>query len=1333
MSAPTSALQAYVPMERLHDLAAGTSAAAWRAEGVALMADLSGFTPLTEALIVALGQRLGAERLVEELDPVFTALVAAVHAHGGSVVSFMGDAILCWFDPARGPCAEPALAAAGAARAIRSVVRDTAPLTPPGVEPIRLGVRCAIGSAEGLRCVVGDPAVQRFEILAGDAAERVAWADAAAQEDEIVCDEATAAALPPTSVARWRDGAGGRFAVLVDAPASPGAGWGPLQGLEPERLGGWAPSVVAAPGAAGYRGQMRLVATVFVRFPGIDYSAADASARLDRYTRWVQGVLAELDGTLLRVMVGDKGSYLYAGFGAVRAHEDDVRRACEAALRLRAPHPEIGGAPQVGVSQGVVYAGPYGARSRCEFGLMGHEVNFAARLMSAAAPGQALLSRRVARRAAGFELVAQPPRRFKGVAGEVPTWELVARASAATRGVSGRSRAHLVGRAAELAAFEAALGRLRDGAQCAVVLEGEAGIGKSHLLEAMLESVPAEVRILRGAGDALAQHADLRALRSVVSGLYDEGGGSLEERVRARVPAELAPWLPLLGAVLPLELPPTPETANLAGEERARRTLEVIADVVGASVGGPWVLVVEDLHWLDPASWRLLRFLLATEAPVLAVLASRSVEVRPPLLDELSGDATTAWFRLGPLGPADAVALAARRLGVDGLPDPVVQHLAARAAGHPLFTEELALALRDAGALHIEGRGATLAPEADLAALDLPDTLVGLIGSRIDRATPAQQQALRVAAVIGRSFEVEAVRVIHPGDRSVEGLVFDLDATRRLDLLEVDPSTGGYRFRHAVTRDVAYDTLLRADRRVLHAAMARHLESRGGEGGGDLLAQAAHWEAADEAAQAVDRYEAASGQLLREGSHPATRHALERILVLEASLEDTSPARRAGWLRDLSQAWFGLGDFEQCRAHGVAAVRSLGGPYPRSVGGAVAGVLVRMPAHLLRLVRSPRLGDGPTEPDARIEAEALLHTTYAAGFAGAIPYLVFGAYRLAELSVRSSLADIGAYAFGLLAYALQASRLPGLARRHADRARWYLERAGESQSSVRGVLILSMYDFVGLRLEPALQGCLRGEEAAGRVGASQRLDELRAVRGSILQLEADFDGCRQLFDEILADPHRADSPHGSSFAVLTLAVLAALRGRFQETLDLARRYEEEEGGRHDVAQAPLLHAMKALASLRLGDVERADAEAAEARRLLESTTTPIFAIYPAYYFLAEHALTRWEQGEGARRDAQAAMKLLWGFARGYPFAEPAAWAWEVRYQLGLGRSKAARRAAQRAVEGARAGGMPFEEGLALLHGAGLAPEGSPERGAALAEARAVFESIGSTWHGQQEK
>ena len=141
----------------------------------------------------------------------------------------------------------------------------------------------------------------------------------------------------------------------------------------------------------GYWAELRPAVPIFIRFTGIDYDGDDdAGQKLDAYIRWVQAVLAESEGVLLEVTIGDKGSYLYAAYGIPMAHEDDPARVVAAALRLRDVPLELSFIRdiQIGITTGQVRAGAYGADSRRTFGMQGNEINMAARLMSKASPGQ---------------------------------------------------------------------------------------------------------------------------------------------------------------------------------------------------------------------------------------------------------------------------------------------------------------------------------------------------------------------------------------------------------------------------------------------------------------------------------------------------------------------------------------------------------------------------------------------------------------------------------------------------------------------------------------------------------------------------------------------------------------------------------------------------------------------------------------------------------------------------------------------------------------------------------------------------------------------------------
>jgi class 3 adenylate cyclase len=396
-------LAAYLPQDRAHALAYGPDLPE-RTSGAALFADISGFTPLTAALTAALGPRRGVELLTDQINAVYDALIAQVEQYHGSVVSFAGDAITCWFDDAAGPAAPRA---ATCALAMQAVLTPFAAITLPDGAAIALTIKIVIASGPARRFIAGDPTVQQLDVLAGATIARLAAGDHLAAKGEVLIDEETAATLGgAATLATWRtdDAFGIRFAVLTRldavAPTQPWPGLVP-GALRADQLQPWVlPTVVALvqAGLAAFLTELRPAIALFLRFDGIDYDGDPAaSAQLDAFIRAVQAVLARYDGTLLQLTIGDKGSYLFAAFGAPVSHEDDARRAILAALALQqvgAAQPEL--APlQIGISQGLMRCGAYGGSTRRIYGVMGDEVNLAARLMSLAAPGEILSSGRI--------------------------------------------------------------------------------------------------------------------------------------------------------------------------------------------------------------------------------------------------------------------------------------------------------------------------------------------------------------------------------------------------------------------------------------------------------------------------------------------------------------------------------------------------------------------------------------------------------------------------------------------------------------------------------------------------------------------------------------------------------------------------------------------------------------------------------------------------------------------------------------------------------------------------------------------------------------------------
>ena len=576
-------------------------------------------------------------------------------------------------------------------------------------------------------------------------------------------------------------------------------------------------------------------------------TAPDALERLQAFLTASQEVIYRYEGSLNKLAVDDKGTVLLAMFGAPPlAHADDAARAAQAARDLLVMAEAQGLALAVGVATGPVFAGPVGSTNRREYTVMGDAVNSAARLMAAAGPGDIrcdFATAHDARRVLAFD--ALPPVRLKGKVGLAqvyrPTGPARPQEQAGTT---------MVGRQAELARLEAALDDVQAGRQRLLLIEGETGMGKSRLLEELIDLCHARgLTVLAGAGHSSERQTPYRAWREVFNAYFELGGvEAVDERRRlvhvqvAEVAPELVERLPLLNDLLSTGFPETPLTTALETERRYQGREALLIELLRRwAAERPLVLILEDVHWIDTRSWGLAlavaSALHTAGLPLLMVLTMRPIPRldRPPELVALAALAGAEHITLTALSPAETVALAAVRLGVpaQALPTAVAELVCSRADGNPFFAEEIALALHDQGWLDIlekDGQcSCVLHGDLDEAARHLPDTIQGVVLSRIDRLNPEEQMLLRVGAVIGRSFPYQPLQAA----LSPYLTLADSDLRSRLERLAVldlipqetpDPNLR-HIFKHAITHEVAYGTMLFAQRRELHRRVAQWYET----------------------------------------------------------------------------------------------------------------------------------------------------------------------------------------------------------------------------------------------------------------------------------------------------------------------------------------------------------------------------------------------------------------------------------------------------------------------------------------------------------------------------
>ena len=628
--------EAYLAGDRRRALTEGRDLSD-RVRGAALFADVSGFTPLTEALAHELGEKRGAEELTAHLNRVFHALIDDVDRYGGEVIYFGGDAITCWLD------GDDGRRGAACGLAIQRTMSSVGTIrTPAGTEVI-LAIKVAVAVGSARRFVVGDPSIQLIDVLAGRLIDELADAEHMAEKGDVVLARSALESLGDRVIIGDRredehDGMVGTLArLLVEVDAVDEVT--PTTALSEAVVRQWIlPAVYErlVTGRGEFLAELRSAYPMFIRFGGIDYdNDPDAAGKLDDFVQRAQRILAGYGGNLLHVILGDKGAYLCGVFGAPHAHEDDASRAATAALELLALERETAATDlQIGITHGRIRSGAYGHPMRRTFTCLGDAVNLSARLMSQAPAGHAYLSEDVHQALSErveCQLVGDIT--VKGKADPVRTLALVGlRRGPVKREI--RYPLPMVGRDAEMAVFAQAFDDVVGGAGRVVAVAAEAGRGKSRLIAEVVRDISAAgVDVAWGEAQNFGRTTSYlvwrEAWRTLLNVDDDADEGSQRRELTRRLGAisqDHARRAPLLAAVVGIDLDDNELTSSFDAKLRKTSLESLLVDILRARAAtGPLAIVLEDCHWIDPLSRDLLEELVlaCSSLPVLFVLAYR--------------------------------------------------------------------------------------------------------------------------------------------------------------------------------------------------------------------------------------------------------------------------------------------------------------------------------------------------------------------------------------------------------------------------------------------------------------------------------------------------------------------------------------------------------------------------------------------------------------------------------------------------------------------------------------------------------------------------------------
>ena len=614
--------------------------------------------------------------------------------------------------------------------------------------------------------------------------------------------------------------------------------------------------------------------------------------------------VAEQFGGIVNHISGDE---LVMLFGVPVAHEENAVRGVRAALALRARVTELASTLEsrlagglrlrAGIHVGQVVAQQLRGGDR-KFRITGAPADVAARLNAAADADTILLSPEARRVVAPF--VHSEPARAVPMHGDAEpiTPHRVLRASDVRSRLEGAALAGLtpfVGRQRERALLSEHCASAVGGMGRVTVLIGEAGAGKSRLLHELRDIAADEgMRVLVGRCDAYGGTTPFLPFIDAVQdafGILD--GGTTPERhesvvaaARAVDPA-LEEYLALYLALLavPSEAHPVPE--HLRGEVFQAAMLEALAVLLTLSARTtPTMLLLEDWHWADEASRVALRQLVEIVAafPLMLVVTSR-----PDGSFDWGSAEHQHLMHLAPLDPAASLAIARAVLGADGVAPELAARLHERTGGNPFFLEEVCEALREEGALTVTDGVAAVA--GDSASLHVPETVQGVLRTRIDRLQSDARDVLRVASVIGREFTRGVLEeVVEQGDELAVSLE-RLKASGLVQQVGVVPEPS-YRFKHALTQEVAYDSLLEHQRATLHASVGTAIERRHVARLDEHAERLAyHFSRAEQWAQAVHYGLLAADRATGLSQNAEALNTLERVAAWVLRLDDDASRR----------------------------------------------------------------------------------------------------------------------------------------------------------------------------------------------------------------------------------------------------------------------------------------------------------------------------------------------------------------------------------------------------------------------------------------------------------
>lgn len=1343
MTADIGSLSSFVPVRLAALLDRVPDAPSHRSmRGAVLYADIAGSCELAEGLVARHGAE-GVDRLSGVLNNCFEVLIDVVERAGGEIVQFAGDAMLVIW-PATGTSLRDAVVAATrSALDLGSALAGSSALASHGVT-----VRTGVGAGDFGAARVGGASGRWEIVVSGPAVEDAFRASAVASAGSaVLAQTAFESAEGLVTGSELRDGLVRDVRVVGAAPQVVHES----TATSPAYLDRLVPDVIRARmqgGLDAWLAELRHLSIMFVNVRGAGFGGDGDLARLDAATCAIKDALHDHNGYFRQLSVDDKGLVVVAAFGVPPVRrERQPGDAVRAAHRIARALTGMGLEASIGIASGRVFCGVIGSAVRREYAIVGNTVNLAARLMMVEHGAIVCDAVTTIDALNVADLEPMPPLTLKGFTEPVTPARL--RGLKEVRAPTPRSTAALTGPEAEIRVCLDLVAALGENDVRAVVIEGAAGQGKSTLMSALAaDAGRAGHAVLAGAAmwneQSAPYHAWIHIVETVlgIDELHDARART--DRARAFLGSDpaLARVAALINDIVPLGLDETPFTAGLDGLHRAEETRALITRLLTQFRGTrALLLIVDDAQWCDPVSWSVLTKGVPGVRRVLTVLSARPLDSVPDEARQVLEHPATLRRRLGPLGVAAIAKAGAAAAGVRALDGELAAWLDERSGGNPFFAQQIVFSFVQRGVLEVtDGQVARLRAHEDLSKVSVPASVEALVLSRIDAVEPVQQILLKAASVIGLRFSFGELNAVHPQPERRGRLRDDLDTLVRAQFL-----LGGgdaFAFAHQIVRDVAYGTMIGAQKKTTHEQFARYLEEAHASAlTGEYSRLAHHWEAAGTDQPTFKYLELAGGEALRIGAFREGIVYFTKVLARDANRgRQAERMRRARWHRQLGDGYEGVGEMSDAERNMRDALIELGRPVPTSELGWTLTLLrglARQLVHLVVPARTFPAGSSQREVQSELArasctiGEVRLQENSAAGCAGAV---FLSANACDHLGATSGVAR--PYSQVGVMFAMLKNRK--LAQRYFRRARAIAQQVGDVSGEVRNDMAEAYVAYWRGEFGRADELLERNRELATAHGLGREHEMNEGTAAGLYLVQDRYAAHRERGLRLLETSRERSSALGQIWARLMLAGNCVRTGE----LDAAEQHVAE------IRKFPNLLSQEQVAcdgwDLAI-KVRREDWW--EARSLADRVATglgikrhgstrartivvvshwqPMSCYCEATLAFLDH--TSPSERAVALRNAEHAGQASRRFAGNFAIAMPFALAHSGRLACMSGKAERGKRLIDRAAALAERLGMPYAHAQALQYrGESEAPQ-SEERRRYLEQARTEFTRLGCVW------